>query len=269
MPEPAAPPFVTFTADFGPVATAVCRGVVLTIAPAATVMDLTADVPAFDVRAGSLALWYSLPWLPVGVHVGIVDPGVGTDRLGVAVEAARGDVLVGPDNGLLIPAAERLGGIRRAHALENPDLRLPVVTATFHGRDVFAPAAAHLAAGVEISAFGRALDPSALVRLPAVRPEMVEHGVAVEVVSVDSFGNLYLGGAPANLMPALGSLTAGRRLRVDDLEVSWAETFGKVRPGEALLFEDSDGQLCLALNQASAAERLGLRQGDRLVIRAT
>ena len=152
--------FVSVTADFGPVATAICRGVILTIAPQATVIDLTANVPAFDVRAGSLALWYGLPWLPVGTHVAVVDPGVGTERLGVAIEVARGDVLVGPDNGLFTAAAERLGGIRRVHALEAPDYRLPVVTTTFHGRDVFAPAAGHLAAGVPIDALGRAIDPT-------------------------------------------------------------------------------------------------------------
>ena len=258
--------FVSVTADFGPVATAICRGVILTIAPQATVIDLTAHVPPFDVRAGSLALWYGLPWLPVGTHVAVVDPGVGTDRLGVAIEVERGDVLVGPDNGLFMAAAERLGGIRRVHALEASAYRLPIVTTTFHGRDVFAPAAGHVAAGLAIEALGRAIDPASLVRLPPSRPEVVDGGLRIEVVTVDSFGNLYLGGDPADLAAALGPLRPGLPMRVGDLELVWAETFGRVGPGEALLFEDSDGRLCLALNQASAAERLGVGEGDHLVI---
>ena len=260
--------FVSVTADFGPVATAICRGVILTIAPQATVIDLTANVAAFDVRAGSLALWYGLPWLPVGTHVAVVDPGVGTERLGVAIEVARGDVLVGPDNGLFTSAAERLGGIRRVHALEAPDYRLPVVTTTFHGRDVFAPAAGHLAAGVPIEAFGRAVDPTSLMELPPVVPEALDDGLRVTVVTIDSFGNLYLGADPVDLAAALGPLTVGRTLRAGALELVWAATFGHVAPGEALLFEDSDGRLCLALNQASAAERLGIGEGDRILIRA-
>ena len=260
--------FVSVTADFGPVATAICRGVILTIAPQATVIDLTAYVPAFDVRAGSLSLWYGLPWLPIGTHVAVVDPGVGTERLGVAIEVERGDVLVGPDNGLFMAAADRLGGIRRVHALESASHRLSVVTTTFHGRDVFAPAAGHLAAGVPIEALGRAVDPAGLVRLPPLRPEPAEGGLRIEVVTVDSFGNLYLGGDPADLAAVVGPLRPGLPLLAGDQELVWAETFGRVGPGEALLFEDSDGRLCLALNQASAAERLGVHEGDRILIRA-
>ncbi len=258
--------FVSVTADFGPVATAICRGVIMTIAPGATVIELTADVLAFDVRAGSLALWYALPWLPIGTHLAVVDPGVGTERLGVALEVARGDVLVGPDNGLFAAAAERLGGVRRVHALEASAYRLPIVTTTFHGRDVFAPAAGHLAAGVPIEALGRAVDPAGLVQLAPARPEAADDGLHIDVVTVDSFGNLYLGGDPADLAAVLGPLRPGLAFRVGDLELVWAETFGRVGPGEALMLEDSDGRLCLALNQASAADRLGVREGDRIVI---
>jgi hypothetical protein len=259
--------FVSVTADFGPVAAAICRGVVLTIAPGATVVDLTADVPAFDIRAGSIDLWYAIPYLPVGIHVGIVDPGVGTDRLAVAIETERGDVLIGPDNGLLIPAAERAGGITRVHVLEAAEYRLPTVTTTFHGRDVFAPAAGHLASGTPLAAFGRALDPASLVRLPEPTPVAADGGLRTEVVAVDSFGNLYLAGGPADLAAATGELRPGRSLRVDEATATWAETFGGVAPGALLLFEDSDGRLCLAVNQASAHASTGLREGDTVLIR--
>jgi hypothetical protein len=259
--------FVSFTTDFGPVAAAICRGVVLTIAPDATVVDLTADVPAFDIRAGSIDLWYAIPYLPVGIHVGIVDPGVGTDRLAVAIQTARGDVLIGPDNGLLIPAAERAGGITRAHALEASAYRLPTVTTTFHGRDVFAPAAGHVATGTPLEAFGRALDPASLVRLREPRPQAIDGGLSTEVIAVDSFGNLYLAGGPADLAAAIGELVPGRSLLIGAETATWAETFGGVAPGALLLFEDSDGRLCLAVNQASARARTGLREGDTLLVR--
>jgi S-adenosylmethionine hydrolase len=121
---------------------------------------------------------------------------------------------------------------------------------------------------VPIEAFGRAIDPASLVQLPPSRPEAVDGGLGIEVVTIDSFGNLYLGGDPADLASALGPLRLGMPMRVRDLELVWAETFGRVRPGEALLFEDSDGRLCLALNQASAAERLGVGEGERIIIRA-
>jgi S-adenosylmethionine hydrolase len=269
-------PVVSLTSDFGArdPSAAICKGVVLTIAPGVTVIDITHEVAKFQVSDGALVLWCALPFLPVGVHVAVVDPGVGTERLPIALETARGDVLVGPDNGLLVPAADRLGGIVRAHALENPAYRLGVISRSFHGRDIFAPAAAHLALGVPITDLGRALDPAALARLDWPEPRVTPGALETAVVYVDTFGNVKLAGEPADLAAALGPLEPGDLLAlawsdgsdVRTAEAPWAETFGSVPPGAPLVFEDSYGRLCLAANQASVVGRLGLRDGLRLTL---
>ncbi|KRT62924.1 MAG: hypothetical protein XU10_C0018G0036 [Chloroflexi bacterium CSP1-4] len=269
-------PVVSLTTDFGArdPSAAICKGVVLTIAPAVTVIDITHEVAKFQVRDGALVLWCALPFLPVGVHVAVVDPGVGTERLPIALETARGDVLVGPDNGLLVPVADRLGGIVRVHELENPAYRLAAVSRSFHGRDIFAPAAAHVALGVPVTDLGRALDPAALARLDWPEPRVTPGALETAVVYVDSFGNVKLAGEPADLAAALGPLQPGDLLAlawidgsdVRTVEVPWAETFGSVPPGAPLVYEDSYGRLCLAANQASVAARLGLRDGLRLTL---
>jgi S-adenosylmethionine hydrolase len=163
------------------------RAVVAGICRDAVVVDLSHEIDPFAIREGALALWSAVPYLPIGAHVAVVDPGVGTSRLGLVIETARGDHLVGPDNGLLLPAAARLGGILRVHALENPQYQLTHVSSTFHGRDVFAPAAAHLAARVPIEQLGVALDPRSLVVLdwpePEVRPGLLRSHVVMSTPS--------------------------------------------------------------------------------------
>jgi S-adenosylmethionine hydrolase len=277
-------PLVSLTTDFGArdPSAAICRGVILQIAPRARVLDISHEVEKYSVLDAALLLWCALPYLPLGVHLAVVDPGVGTERLAVGIETARGDLLVGPDNGLLRPAAERLGGIRAAHVLENPDYRLPALSASFHGRDVFAPAAAHLALGVPLADFGRPIDPAALVPLelpvPLVRPGLLE----TEIVYVDTFGNLKLAGGSSDLAAAVGPLQPGLSLtvscsnvagtvdRVEGLveeQVPWATTFASVPVGRPLLYEDSYGRLCWADNQGNLAARLGLRRGCRVSVR--
>jgi S-adenosylmethionine hydrolase len=173
-------PIVTLLTDFGlrDPSAAICKAVVLGICPDAEVIDLAHDVRKYAIGEGALALWAALPYVPVGTHVAVVDPGVGTARRPVALQVARGDVLVGPDNGLLAPAAERLGGIVEARELANEALRLPVVSSTFHGRDVFAPAAGHLAAGVAFEALGPVVEPSTLVPSTLPAPRAVDGGLA-------------------------------------------------------------------------------------------
>jgi S-adenosylmethionine hydrolase len=281
-------PLVSLTTDFGErdALPAICRGVILGIAPDVRLLDVSHEVAKYAVLDGALLLWAALPYLPVGVHVAVVDPGVGTARLPIGVRVARGDVLVGPDNGVLLPAADRLGGIIAAHVLEAADYRLPVVSASFHGRDVFAPAGAHLALGVPLEAFGRPLDPSGLVRLDLPAPRVVPGELVVAVIYVDSFGNVKLAGERSDLEAALGGLALGDRLQVgpplhepslgDDglrsravtpATLTWQLTFGAVPRGDPLLYVDANGRLCLAIDQGDAAARLGLRTGDRLGIR--
>jgi S-adenosylmethionine hydrolase len=261
-------PVITFTTDFGPAAPAVCRGVMYGIAPDALIIDISHQVPRYSVREGAGTLAFALPYMPVGVHVAVVDPGVGTERRGVALRVARGDILVGPDNGLLMPAAELLGGVVAAHALENRDLMLPVVTSTFHGRDIFAPIAAHLAMGTPIETVGPALDPDSLVPLEEPQPTIRDGALESQIVHILIFGNVTFAGTTAGLEKAIGPLSPGRavtlefpahegRPAVTETTV-WGLTFGSVPVGASLLMEDSEGHLSLADNQGDAAARLGL-----------
>lgn len=258
------PPFVGITTDFGAAYTGVCAGVVAGIAPHARIQVLSDEVSKYAVVEGALLLEQALPYLPVGVHLAVVDPGVGTPRHPIAVRTGRGDHLVGPDNGLLVPAAEALGGVAEARILENPELRLPGVSSTFHGRDVFAPAAAHLANGVPLAEFGAELRPSPLV-IP--EPAVAEGGLTAAVLYPDAFGSLVLGASPQDLAAAFGPLEYGRELDVDGVRVRWARTFGEVPEGGPLLFADSSGRLALGVNLGSAAERFALAAGRTVTVR--
>jgi S-adenosylmethionine hydrolase len=267
MPGMAGYDWITFTSDYGleDHFVGVCHGVMARVAPRVRVLDVSHAVGPQDVRQGARVLAQAVPYLPRAVHLAVVDPGVGTGRGMVAV-AAGGQVLVGPDNGLLVWAAEALGGVDRAHALENPAYRLEPVSRSFHGRDVFAPAAAHLAAGVGLAELGPAVDPGRLVRLER-SPARVDGGrLAGSVVAVDHFGNLALGLGRRDLEAAglagggpLEARAGGRAHRV-----VLAETFASVPAGDLLLHEDAFGSLELAVNRGRAADRLGAGPGDRV-----
>ncbi len=261
-------PVITFATDFGPAAPAVCRGVMFGIAPDANIIDISHQIPRYSIRDGAGTLVFALPHMPVGVHVAVVDPGVGTDRLAIAIRTGRGDTLIGPDNGLLVPAAERLGGIVEVRSIENRDLMLPVVTSSFHGRDIFAPVAAHLAMGVAFESVGPIVPVERLVRLAVPRAAVRDDGLDTEITHVLIFGNVTFAGTPADLEAAIGPVRPGRRLAVEfhavvgraavREETIWAEAFGAVPLGNSLLMADSEGSLSLADNQGNAAERLGL-----------
>jgi S-adenosylmethionine hydrolase len=272
-------PLISLLTDFGlrDPSAAILHGVIATIAPDARVIDVSHEVHKFAIRDGALLLWCALPYLPVGYHVAVVDPGVGTERRPVALRAARGDVLIGPDNGLLMAGADRLGGVTEARLLEANAYRLPVVSTSFHGRDIFAPAAAHLAAGVEFEALGPAVDTAGLVRSPIPDAVINPGELATSVVYVDTFGNVKLAGLRADLEAAIGPVTPGDRLMVEfaghasspkRVEVlTWQATFGDTEPGQVLLYEDSYGRLCIATNQGNAAADLSLVDDRRLSIR--
>ena len=271
-------PVTTFLSDFGPAAPAVCRGVMFSIAPDANIIDINHQVPRFSIRDGAASLVFALPHMPVGVHVAVVDPGVGTARLPIAIRVGRGDILVGPDNGLLVAAAERLDGIRDVRVLENRDLMLPVVSSTFHGRDLFAPIAAHLAMGVPFETVGRSMPVADLVRLPEARPTIAQGRLETQIVYVLIYGNVTFAGRPVDLEAAIGELTPGRPLVVElpaadgrptvREETSWGQTFGSVPVGSSVLLADADGNLSLADNQGDAARRLGLTVDRSAVITA-
>jgi S-adenosylmethionine hydrolase len=262
-------PFISFLTDFGPDgAAAICRGVMLSIALDAQIVDISHSVRKFAIREGAYLLWTALPWMPVGVHVAVVDPGVGTDRRPIGIRTGRGDVLIGPDNGLLTAATDRLGGIDAVRLLANPAWLLPQQSATFHGRDIFAPVAAHLAMGWDLTEVGPVVDPGAIVDLRFPKPLIRDGGLETVAIYVDSFGNVRLGATPEDLARALGDLAPGTavRIRFDAADAgeplattaTFARTFGALPPGAALVYTDSSGRLALGHNQASAAAALGV-----------
>jgi len=260
-------PVISFLTDFGPEsAAAICRGVMLSIARDAQIVDISHGVRKYAIRDGAYLLWSAVPWLPVGIHLVVVDPGVGTARLPIGLRAARGDILIGPDNGVLRPAAEVLGGATEARVLTNTELMLPRTTSTFHGRDIFAPIAAHLAAGRPFEDVGPTVGIESLVRLRFPEPVVRDGGLESTVLFIDSFGNLRLAGGTDELAVAVGQLTPGRLLTVEFPEhaglpairevMPWCRTFGERPVGAPLLYENSFGQLAIADNQGNAAERL-------------
>jgi S-adenosylmethionine hydrolase len=271
MPPMTDRPFISFMTDFGvgSSAPAVCRGVMLDIAPEARLVDVTHAIRHFALRDGAFLLARSVPYFPIGVHVAVVDPGVGTARRPIALQVARGDYLVGPDNGLLVPAAMALGGIVGARALENRALWLPSVSHTFHGRDIFSPVAAHLATGTLFDSVGPALEPGEITKLemPIATPR--DGGLDTSVLLIDAFGNCRLAGETSDLVTAFGEMERGRWFDLvlpergthpaERVRLPWVATFGDVAVGSPLLFEDADyAGPALAVNLGSAADQLGL-----------
>lgn len=273
MSEPSpteSPGCVSFLSDYGlrDEFVGVCKGVMLGIAPRLAILDITHDVPAFDVRAGALTLSRAVQYLPAGVVLAIVDPGVGTARRCVAVEVEHG-FLVGPDNGLLAPAVAMLGGPQRVVALTSSDHRLDAPSETFAGRDVMAPAAAYLADGTPITDLGELVDPVSLVPGMLPLPSETDDGALVgEVLWVDRFGNCQLN-LDADLLRAhdLGP-GDGFEVRIGDTggRVRWVATFADAKPSELVVLVDSYGLLALALDRQSAAERHHLAVGTAVTL---
>ena len=261
---------VSFLSDYGnrDEFVGVCKGVMLGIAPHVTVLDITHDVPAFDVRAGALTLSRAVQYMPAGIVLAIVDPGVGTARRCVVIEVENG-YLVGPDNGLLAPAVAMLGGPRRAVALTSEEHRLEAPSATFAGRDVMAPAAAYLADGTPLTELGEEIDPVTLVPGLLPLPNESDDGVLTgEVLWVDHFGNCQLNLDPDLLKARDLAPGAGFEVRIGEESgrVRWVDTFADAKPSELVVLVDSYGLLTLALDRQSAAVRHKLRVGSAVAL---
>lgn len=262
-------PLISLLSDFGSrdPSAAIMRGVILGVCPGARILDISHDVRKFAIRDGALLLWCALPYLPTGFHVAVVDPGVGTARRPIAIATGRGDVLIGPDNGLLVAVARKLAGIAAVHELSEPRFRLPRISTSFHGRDIFAPAAAHLANGVRIAELGPPLEPDRLVPSPIREPTIRAGILETAIVYIDTFGNVKLGAVRDDLERALGALEPGDGLRLEvstgsgtaePIDTTWQATFGDVAPGETLVYEDSYSRICLAAREADAAKKHAL-----------
>jgi S-adenosylmethionine hydrolase len=263
---------ITFLSDYGleDDFVGVCHAVMAGIAPDVRVVDLAHSVARHDVRTGALVLRRTLPFAPAGVHLAVVDPEVGGRRRAVAVRCAEEDrILVGPDNGLLLPAAASFGGVVEAVEISGSPHRLRPVSATFHGRDLFAPVAAALAAGAPLGEAGSPIDPSELtpLELPSARVEGDE--IVGHALAIDRYGNVTLDALHEQLSDA--GLRLGRKVVVsvegEEQDAQYATTFADVEAGELLLYEDAYRTLALAVNRGSAADRMGLGLDDEVRLR--
>src|SRR3954468_10207914 len=258
---------ITFLSDYGldDEFVGVVHGVIAGICPEAAVVNLSHGVPRHDVQAGALMLARALPFMPAGVHLAVVDPEVGARRRAIALRA--GDrLLVGPDNGLLIAAAERFDGVSEVVEISASPWRLEPVSATFHGRDVFAPVAARLACGAPLGSAGTPLEPAELVALERTQPRQEEDALVAHVVATDSFGNVILDAVHGDVLERGLRLGGAVAARADARRVRgvMARTFSDVEGGGLLIYEDAGGALALAVNGGNAALLLGLRAGDEV-----
>jgi S-adenosyl-L-methionine hydrolase (adenosine-forming) len=241
----------------------VCRGVIQRVAPGATVVDLTHQIDRQAVLHGAIVLGRAARFMPQdAVYLAVVDPGVGSERRPVAIEAASGALLVGPDNGLLSMAWEALGGAARAVEIASEEIVLHPVSRTFHGRDVFAPAAAHLAAGVPIERLGPWVETAALHTLEVSGPMVTPGAIGARVVGIDGFGNVQLNATPEDLRAAelRGPVAVGAH------QVPVVATFTDVPEGEPALIVDSQGYLALVVNRGHAARLFDVRPGDAVTV---
>lgn len=263
--------FITFMTDFGlrDDFVGTCHGVIKSIAPDVEIIDITHGIEPRRVLQGALALADTIPYMPIGVHLCVVDPGVGTDRRAIALEDKSGRLYVGPDNGLLLPAAERMGGIARTHQISNPAYAMKEISPTFHGRDVFSPAAAHLALGVPLEEIGPSLAERDLVRLNIPKPETRHGRIKAVVVDTDRFGNMQLNIRHEHL-EALG-FSVGSKIELEHCGERYyaitARTFSDARRGDIMLYEDSFQNLAVAISGGDATNMLGAVPGDKIIIR--
>ncbi|HEU0130612.1 MAG TPA: SAM-dependent chlorinase/fluorinase [Mycobacteriales bacterium] len=262
--------WITFLSDYGldDAFVGVCHGVIARIAPSARVLDVCHEIAPQDVEQGATTLASAVEYLPEAVHLVVVDPGVGTARRGVAVLTAQGSITVGPDNGVASLAWRALGGPVKAHCIDNDALWLRNPSKTFHGRDIFAPVAAHLANGAPLTDVGREVDVESLEQIALRKPTVDDDHVHGEVWSVDHFGNLSLNVHRSDLEAAGMNLgdTVELRLHGRTLQVPFTVTFGEVAPGRTAVCEDSYRRITVAVNLGHAAKTLRAGRGDPVVI---
>ncbi len=262
-------PVVTFLSDFGSSDpfVGICHGVIVRTCPDAEVIHLGHGIRPQAVGQGARVLAASITYLPVGVHMAVVDPGVGSQRRAVCLRTADGRLFVGPDNGLLIPAAEACGGVELAVEITDSRFMLPSVSRTFHGRDVFSPVCGHLASGLDPAELGHAVDPGDLVRITELGAEVDGSVLTATVQQIDRFGNIQLS---AELSDVDGLFESGRMVelshRDDHYYAACALTFADVERGELVLYEDSERWLSVAINRGNAAELVDADPLDTLAI---
>jgi S-adenosyl-L-methionine hydrolase (adenosine-forming) len=262
---------ITFLTDFGleDDFVGVCHGVMKRIAPEVEIIDITHGIHPHEVLQGSMMLANTLPYFTEGVHLAVVDPGVGGERRGIALRSGDGRLYVGPDNGLLVPAAEKLGGIEAAHEITNPEYALQPISATFHGRDVFSPATAHLARGLAIEKLGPTLEVASLARIEVPKPDISDRRIRARCLYVDRFGNMQLNLTREHVQ-RLG-IEPGTQVELELATERYyaiaARTFTDARGGEIILYQDAYENIAIAISGGSAAETFSAEPGTDIRIR--
>lgn len=265
---------VTFLSDYGleDEFVGICHGVMLRIAPHLRIIHLHHNILRQDIRHGAVVLEQCVAYTPDAVHLAVVDPSVGSKRRAIAVETGWGEIYVGPDNGLLMPACRASGGVRKAFDITDERFMMTPVSKTFQGRDVFAPAAAHIANGVEPSEFGPEIPAEDLVPFEIPKAWVHDDHLHAEVLQVDRFGNLQFN-MNCEKLKEVGLYNNGEHIEVrlegQRLHVPFAHTFADVKAGEFVVVEDSYKHLSLAVNKGDAAARLRAKAGSTAIIGPT
>ncbi|MBI4743283.1 MAG: SAM-dependent chlorinase/fluorinase [Actinobacteria bacterium] len=261
---------ITFLSDFGleDEWVGVCKGVILNIVPDAVIVDITHQIPSFNLKKAAVELLSALPFMPIGIHLAVVDPGVGTKRRPIVIETGRGDFLVGPDNGIFLPAVDKIGGINKVFWITNEEFMNVPVSQTFNGRDIFAPAAGHLARGISPDKFGPEIEKTTIETSPILPVVSSLETLKCEIIDIDKFGTIRLNCGFDDINKI--ALEYGRKIKLklngNELLIDFVKTFGDVGIGEPAALIDSSGFVCLALNQGNFSLKFNLKTGDRVDI---
>ena len=262
--------FITLTSDFGVQSQGIgiMEGVALEINPDAKVIHLMHGLPDFDLNYAARTM-ETVKYLPIGYHVCVVDPGVGTKRKPIIVETKRGDFLIGPDNGVLLPATRFLGGIKKAVEITNKKYMKHPVSPIFHGRDIFTPAAAYLSKGVGIGEFGKELNPKELTKAPYEEAIIKENEINAKIISINKFGSLHLNITQEEWDKFNIKLNENVKLIFNNnsVDMPFAMTFGDVEKEKPLMMKDDYGRIEVALNQNSFSKKYNIKIGDNVVIK--
>ena len=263
-------PFISLTSDFGVQSQGVgiMESVALQINPDAQIIHLMHGLPDFNLFYAARTM-ETICYMPVGFHVCVVDPGVGAKRKSIIIETGRGDFLIGPDNGVLIPATRFLGGIKNVVEITNEKYMRKPISPVFHGRDIFTPAAAYLSKGVKIEEFGKRLNPKDLAKAPYEEAEINGNKINSKIISINKFGSVHL-----NIMQKIWDKfnvelykTISINFNKKNIKLPFARTFGDVPKGKPLIFKDDYGRIEAALNMGNLAKTFGLKIGDKCIIK--
>lgn len=261
---------ITFLSDFGlkDEWVGVCKGIILNIVPDVFIVDITHQIPPFNLKKAAICLLGALPFMPIGIHLAIVDPGVGTNRRPIIMKTGRGDFLVGPDNGIFLPVVDKLGGIEKVCLIKNEGFMNIPVSPTFNGRDIFAPAAAYLAKGVKLDKFGPEIKKAEIGLSPIPPIVLFSNRLGCEVIDIDRFGTVRLNCGFGDLSRANVMLGKTVKLKINknELLIDFVKTFGDVKKDKPAMLIDSSGFVCLTLNQGNFSLKFNLKTGDKVDI---